>query len=101
MVFGSTGRGFQLRSFSSFVPWNSPQSTSSFLPAASTRYLEPVTHPAAPRKVSFAIGEIFYRNSLFQLIFGGSDGIRIPPAIRKHAEQGSAGPTSPRSVEES
>src|SRR5271167_3971132 len=32
-----------------------PQSTSSFLPAASTRYFEPVTVPAAPRNVSFAI----------------------------------------------
>src|SRR5690349_9419266 len=32
-----------------------PQSSRSFLPAASTRYLEPVTVPAAPKKVSFAI----------------------------------------------
>ena len=36
-----------------------PQSTSSRLPAASTKYLEPVTHPAAPRKVSFAIEFVF------------------------------------------
>src|SRR5713226_2175676 len=40
-----------------------PQSTSSRLPAASTRYFEPVTHPAAPRKVSFAIGEYSKRTS--------------------------------------
>src|ERR1051326_3389176 len=32
-----------------------PQSNSSFFPAASTRYFEPVTVPAAPKKVSFAI----------------------------------------------
>src|SRR5215472_1922975 len=66
MVLGSTGSGLKLRSFSSFVPWKSPQSTSSFLlvpegPAASTRYFDPVTHPAAPRKVSFAIALPFYR----------------------------------------
>src|SRR5215467_10204251 len=61
MVLGSTGSGLKLRSFSSFVPWKSPQSTSSFLPAASTRYFDPVTHPAAPRNVSFAIILPFYR----------------------------------------
>src|ERR1700683_2046478 len=33
-----------------------PQSSSNRLPAASTRYFDPVTVPAAPRKVSFAIG---------------------------------------------
>jgi hypothetical protein len=27
------------------------------LPAASTKYLDPVTHPAAPKKVSFAIAQ--------------------------------------------
>jgi len=32
------------------------------LPAASTRYLDPVTHPAAPRKVSFAMMPAFYWN---------------------------------------
>ncbi len=32
-----------------------PQSKSSFLPAASTRYFDPVTVPAAPKKVNFAI----------------------------------------------
>src|ERR1700685_803029 len=32
-----------------------PQSNSNFLPAASTKYLDPVTVPAAPRKVSFGI----------------------------------------------
>src|SRR5713226_1966054 len=39
-----------------------PQSTSRRLPAASTRYLEPVTVPAAPRNVSLGIGVSFYRN---------------------------------------
>src|ERR1700675_3863552 len=38
-----------------------PQSTSRRLPAASTRYFEPVTQPAAPKKVSFAIELPFYR----------------------------------------
>src|SRR5690349_12706412 len=61
MLLGSTGSGLKFRSFNSFVPWNSPQSTSSFLPAASTRYFDPVTLPAAPRNVSFAIALPFYR----------------------------------------
>src|SRR5207245_11737273 len=38
-----------------------PQSTRRRLPAASTRYLEPVTVPAAPRKVSLGIGVSLYR----------------------------------------
>src|SRR5882757_8672053 len=38
-----------------------PQSISRRLPAASTRYLEPVTVPAAPRKVSLGIGVSLYR----------------------------------------
>src|SRR5690242_12499078 len=37
-----------------------PQSTRRRLPAASTRYLDPVTVPAAPRKVSLGIGVSFY-----------------------------------------
>src|SRR5450432_2396955 len=40
-----------------------PQSSSSRLPAASTRYFDPVTVPAAPKKVSFAIGQPLYRNA--------------------------------------
>src|SRR5450432_5407 len=41
-----------------------PQSSSNRLPAASTKYFEPVTVPAAPRKVSFAIGLSLYRGAL-------------------------------------
>src|ERR1700722_9066116 len=35
-----------------------PQSSNNFLPAASTRYLDPVTVPAAPRKGSFGMASI-------------------------------------------
>src|SRR5882757_5991915 len=38
-----------------------PQSIRRRLPAASIRYLEPVTVPAAPRKVSLGIGVSLYR----------------------------------------
>src|SRR6266404_583252 len=38
-----------------------PQSIRRRLPAASKRYLEPVTVPAAPRKVSLGIGVSLYR----------------------------------------
>src|SRR5580704_10557386 len=60
---GSTGGLFQLRCSSSFDPWNSPQSTSNRLPSASTRYFDPVTVPAAPRKVILAMGPVFYANA--------------------------------------
>ena len=49
----------QLRKRNCFKPWNRPQSTRSRLPSASTRYLEPVTVPAAPRNVSLGIGGVF------------------------------------------
>src|SRR6266404_3224881 len=49
-----------------------PQSTSSRLPAASTRYFEPVTLPAAPRKVSFAIGSYSKPTSCTHNSLGGS-----------------------------
>ena len=58
-VSGFSGSGLQLRRRSSFKPWNRPQSTSRRLPSASTRYFEPVTVPAAPRKVSLGIGATF------------------------------------------
>src|SRR6266403_6157284 len=54
-------RGLKLRSVSSGVPWKMPQSIRRRLPAASTRYLEPVTVPAAQRKVSLGIGVSLYR----------------------------------------
>src|SRR5919109_1157018 len=81
MVLGSTGSGLKLRSFSSFVPWKSPQSTSSFLPAppeppASTKYFDPVTHPAAPKNVSFAIALPFYRFPVAQAFLP----VRFSPA---------------------
>ena len=47
---GSTGSGSQLRRRSSWRPWKSPQSTSTRWPPASTRYFDPVTVRAAPRK---------------------------------------------------
>src|ERR1035441_9326108 len=54
MLDGGTGSGFQLRNRSSFSPWKRPQSTIRRSPPASSRYLEPVTVPVAPRKVSVA-----------------------------------------------
>src|ERR1700690_2093721 len=57
---GGTGGGSQFRCVSIFEPSKSPQSTSNRLPPASTRYFEPVTVPAAPRKVIFGIGLAFY-----------------------------------------
>src|SRR5579871_1246172 len=38
-----------------------PQSSSNFFPPASTKYLDPVTVPAAPRKVSFGMRQTLYR----------------------------------------
>ena len=49
---GGTGSGAQLRSRHAFSPWNSPQSTSTRACPEASRYFEPVTVPAAPRKVS-------------------------------------------------
>src|SRR3984893_10789446 len=56
MVAGFWDKGDQFRAVSSFPPWKMPQSTSKRLPAASTRYFEPVTVPAAPRNVRRGIG---------------------------------------------
>src|SRR5674476_572614 len=47
-----TGKSPQFISRHSFSPWNIPPSTRIRLPGRSTRYLEPVTVPAAPRNVS-------------------------------------------------
>src|SRR5208337_5583899 len=55
MLAGGMGSGFQLRSRSSLSPWKSPQSIISRSPPASSRYLEPVTVPVAPRKVRVAM----------------------------------------------
>src|SRR6266496_281853 len=46
---GSKGGSFQLRSRSSFKPWNIPQSTSTRALSVSTRYFEPVTVPTPPQ----------------------------------------------------
>src|SRR5262245_59427408 len=46
---------FQLRWRSALSPWNIPESTSTRRPPASSRYWEPVTVRAAPRKVSLAM----------------------------------------------
>src|SRR5260370_10541220 len=56
MVLVSVGRGLYLVSGSPCELWKIRQPPRTRFPAASTRYLEPVTDPAAPRKVSFAIG---------------------------------------------
>src|SRR5579862_6265487 len=56
MVAGSTVSLSQFRCRRSLDPSKSPQSTSSRLPSASNRYFDPVTVPAAPRKVIFGIG---------------------------------------------
>src|SRR5262245_31296308 len=48
---GNSG-AVQLRRRSALSPWNRPESTSTRRPPASTRYCEPVTVRAAPRKVS-------------------------------------------------
>src|SRR5580765_5584877 len=55
MDFGSAVSGLKFRALNSGEPWNIPQSSSSFFPAASTRYFDPVTVPAAPKNVSLAI----------------------------------------------
>jgi hypothetical protein len=52
---GSKPGSAQLRSRSSFWPWNRPQSISTAWPASSSRKREPVTVPAPPWKVSRAI----------------------------------------------
>ena len=44
----------QLRSRSSLIPWNSPQSRRTCWPRCLTRYFDPVTVPAAPRNCSVA-----------------------------------------------
>src|SRR5687768_9323789 len=51
---GSNGGAFQFSWRRSRGPWNMPLSTSSRSSPVSTRYCEPVTVRAAPRKVSRA-----------------------------------------------
>src|SRR5690606_34120513 len=55
MLRGSTARGFQLASRRFFSPWNRPQSTRIRVSPCVTRWREPVTVPAPPRKVSEVI----------------------------------------------
>ena len=52
MDFAGTLSSSQLRSRRSLAPWNIPASTRTRRPLCSTRYFEPVTVRAAPRKVS-------------------------------------------------
>ena len=49
---GATGGRAQLRRRSAFNPWNRPQSTRIRVLVPRSRYLEPVTVPAPPRKDS-------------------------------------------------
>src|SRR5574338_1590284 len=53
---GSTGGADQFRSRSAFTPWKRPQSTRIRAASVSTRYFEPVTVLAAPRKEMRVIG---------------------------------------------
>src|SRR5215813_7192932 len=46
---GSNGGSCQLRSRSSFKPWNIPQSTSTRALSVVTRYFDPVTVPTPPQ----------------------------------------------------
>src|SRR3954468_10068201 len=55
MVDGEVGSGCQLRWRSSLSPWKRPQSNSTRCDPVSSRCLEPVTVPAAPRNVSEGI----------------------------------------------
>src|SRR5690349_9939375 len=52
MLDAGTGRSCQFRSRSSLSPWKRPASTMMRAPPDSTRYFEPVTVRAAPKKVS-------------------------------------------------
>src|SRR5579862_2545991 len=86
IVAGSIGSLSQFRCFSSFEPSNKPLSTSSFLPSASIRYFEPVTVPAAPRKVILGMGRYFSRKrSDRQFFLGNFRGTVYTPARRSCA----------------
>src|SRR5512135_3631636 len=61
MAAGSNGGSAQLRSRRAFSPWYMPESTSARRPAASTRYCDPVTVFAAPRKLILAIDHQGYQ----------------------------------------
>src|SRR5262245_43695363 len=54
--FGRKGNSRLRRSDSARPPWNSPQSSSTAWPQASTRCIEPVTVRAAPQKVTVGSG---------------------------------------------
>ena len=51
--FTSNAKGDEFSHSSCAAPWYIPQSTKNFLPAASTKKLEPVTVFVAPKKVTF------------------------------------------------
>src|SRR5205809_68590 len=57
MLAGSTGNRAQFASRSSRSPWNKPQSISSRCDPFSKRYFDPVTVPAAPRKLNLMLTE--------------------------------------------
>src|SRR5579863_1135276 len=86
MVAGSTASRSQLRCFSSLEPSKSPQSTNNRLPSASIRYFEPVTVPAAPRKVILGMGRYFSRKRSDRHFFlGNFRGTVYTPARRSCA----------------
>src|SRR5712671_7358266 len=64
-----------------------PQSIRRRLPAASTRYLEPVTVPAAPRKVSVGIGVSLYRREWRSQMRGNSESAKDKISKRKAEEK--------------
>src|ERR1700754_578863 len=57
---GSNGGSCQLRSRSSFKPWNSPQSTSTRDLPVSTRYFDPVTVPTPPQNEMLAKQKLLF-----------------------------------------
>ena len=52
---GGTGNSSQLRRRHCFSPWNMPASTRILRPLTVSRYFDPVTVPAAPKKVSVVV----------------------------------------------
>jgi hypothetical protein len=55
MVLTSKSKGSAFLASSILLPWIIPQSSSIRLPAASTKWHDPVTAPAAPKTVTFMI----------------------------------------------
>src|ERR1051326_8211765 len=61
---GSNGGSCQLRSRSSFRPWNIPQSTSTRALLVWTRYFDPVTVPTPPQNSMLANDQLLPRSAI-------------------------------------